>query len=199
MLCEPLWQDKGDTHIDQFFSSTTPSLQNPWCPPTNQYLQEVVARDRQRKVGSRSFLILPRALCDLVGPWAPAWECDGSLDQRPSLLGFEGRNSRIRKIRIGKDFSSCMIPWHYFFFKCVDHRRCYHFLFCGSQRVRLLGDNISGKAVCSCTFGTGRCGWFWVRWISEGFFLGEKWWFPTFRGSQPTLLSTYCRSDFSRP
>lgn len=67
-----------------------------------------------------------------------------------------------------------MIPWHYFLFKCVDHRQCDHFLFYGSQRIGLLGDNISGKTVYSCTVGTGRHGWFWVRGISEGLFLLEN-------------------------
>lgn len=41
------------------------------------------------------------------------------LEQRSSLLGFEGRNSCIRKIWLGKDSSSSMIPWHDSLFESV--------------------------------------------------------------------------------
>lgn len=91
------------------------------------------------------------------------------LEQRPSLVGFEGRNSCIRKNRLGKKFSSSMIHGTIFSLSVwimADGTVSYPKEVRG---MRLLGDNISGKAVYCCAFGTGRLGWSWARWTSEGF------------------------------
>lgn len=129
------------SHFCLTFSSATLTLQNPCVFPyalygmvwnkTDQYLQQVVAQDTQRRAWSRGFLIFPTFLYTLAHEH-PHENVMSLLEQRHLLLGLwrrefmHGKEDQARREFLQIHdlmalFSACC--------EYVDLRQCYHFLF----------------------------------------------------------------------